>query len=204
MSANTPLQATTERNWYASKHRELSKIVGRTQKGRLRWLVQNFAVQVNINAITTGPSEIAAFLVNQGGAGSKLSAMPRISSRNLIYLARTIRNGVDLLIEGRPWKVEISEPVARILRQRSPVRGVDYDEPFGTRSVWQAGSKNRQLTAFLLTSCDLIERHGSWLHRCPREDCRRVFVQDDRRQMYCCSRCSQTRRTRRFRSRSGR
>ena len=204
MSRGTPLH-TIERNWYAAKHREISQRVGRSQKARLRWLVESFGIHANEGEpYRAHTAEIAAFLVSQGGAGTRLSVMPRIRRSGVIYLARAVKEGVDLVIDGKQWKVEIRESVDRILVQRTGVKGVDHDEPFGSRSTWQPRSKDALLTAFLLTAADLIERQQSWLRRCPREDCGRVFVQEDRRQRYCSPRCSQTRRTRRFRRKIGR
>jgi hypothetical protein len=205
MSSRTPLHGLPERHWYAAKFRTISDVVGRTQKARLRWLVENFAAQANLGtAFKSRTAEIAAFLLNQGGAGTRLSAMPRISSADQIYLAKTAKEGVDLVIGGMQWKVAIRESLDRILVQRTGIRGVDPDEPFGARSTWQPHSKEALLTAFLLTAADLIERQQSWLRRCPREDCGRVFVQEDKRQRYCSPRCSQTTRTRLFRRKIGR
>src|ERR1019366_9829853 len=178
ISIITPLHGR-ERNWYAAKHREISQCVGRSQKARLRWLVETFAVHANEgDPFRARTAEIAAFLVNQGGAGTRLSVMPRIRSVDLIYLAKAAKEGVDLVIDGKQWKVEIREPVDRILIQRTGVKRVDLDEPFGARSTWQPRSRSSLLTAFLLTAADLIERQQSWLRRCPREDCGRVFVQE--------------------------
>jgi hypothetical protein len=199
MSTETPLQESY-RHWYAAKHRKVIEHIGGSQKTRLRWLVENFAAQANDgSAFGANKTEIIAFLLIQGGSSTRLSAMPEIRRSDLIYLAQTVKRGLDLLIDGQQWTVEISEPVDRIQIKRKGVRGVDHDEPFGIRSTWQPRSRAARLTAFLLTACDLIERQQQWLRRCQREDCGRVFVQADRRQTYCSPKCSQTRRTRRFR-----
>jgi hypothetical protein len=203
MSTGTPLHAAPEKHWYAAKHRGMSKLVGTTQKARLRWLVEDFAAQANSGVVFKASiAEIAAFLVIQGGAGTRLSVMPRFRTADLIYLAKAAKEGVDLVISGKQWKVEIRESIDRILVQRTGIKGADPDEPLGARSTWQSRSKDALRTVFLLTAADLIERQHAWLRRCPREDCGRVFVQKDRRQTYCSARCSQTRRTRRFRSKA--
>lgn len=202
MSIEIPLPA--QRNWYVAKHLETSKLVGRSQKERLRWLVETVAGASEGAPLNFGTAEIAVFLVNQGGAGTRLSVMPRIRAVDRLYLANAVKEGLVLIIDGKQWTVEIRESVDRILLRRTGVKGVDQDEPFGARSTWQPRSKAALLTAFLLTAADLIERQQSWLRRCPREDCGRVFVQEDRRQSYCSPRCSQTRRTRRFRRKIGR
>jgi hypothetical protein len=204
MLVRTPLQER-ERHWYAAKHREVVELVGKSQKARLRWLVESFGVHANQSTpVTFRVAEISAFLLIQGGAGTRLSAMPGFRKSDLNYLAQTVKEGVELLLDAKQWKVEIRQSVDRILVRRTGVKGVDNDEPFGVRSTWQPRSKSGLLAAFLLTACDLIERQQSLLSRCPREDCARVFVKDDRRQRYCSTRCSQTRRTRRFRARIGR
>lgn len=203
MSIEIPLPV--QRNWYAAKHLETSKLVGRSQKERLRWLIETVAAGASEGApLNFGTAEIAAFLVNQGGAGTRLSIMPRFRAVDRLNVAKAVKEGLDSVVNGKQWKVEIRESFDRILLRRTGVKGVDQDEPFGARSTWQPRSKAALLTAFLLTAADLIERQQSWLRRCPREDCGRVFVQEDRRQSYCSPRCSQTRRTRRFRRKIGR
>jgi hypothetical protein len=191
-----------KRHWYGAKHREMASRLGNSQKARLEWLVERVAAQPH--GAPPPPlkvTEVVSFVLFQSGPGSHLSSMPTVRAPDLEDLTRKVAEALALIVDDRPWKIEIREPVDRILERRAGISGIDQDEPYGARSSWQARSAKALTTRFLLNVADLLERQQRWLSRCRREDCRRVFVRKQRRQNYCSPRCSQTVRKRRFRAR---
>jgi hypothetical protein len=189
-----------ERHWFGARYREMIVRLGSSQKARLRWLVERTAAQPN-RPPPLNTTELVSFVLLQSGAGSRLATMPRVRSADLNELTHRVGEGLALFVDGQPWKIEVREPIDRVLERRAGVRGVDQDEPFGARNSWQAPSVKEVSTRFLLSAADLVERQQRWLSRCWRQDCRRIFVRNHRRQNYCSKRCSQTSRTRRFRAR---
>jgi hypothetical protein len=179
----------------------MSVRLGRSQKARLRWLVERVAAQPNQPPpLPLNTTELVSFALLQSGAGSHLATMPKVRSGDLNEVTHKVSEGLALLVDGEPWKLEVRDPIDRVLERRMGVRGVDQDEPYGARSSWQARSLKAVSTSFLLGVADLFERQQRWLSRCRRQDCRRIFVRDHQRQNYCSKRCSQTSRTRRFRA----
>jgi hypothetical protein len=194
-----PLQK--ERHWFGARYREMIARLGRSQRARLRWLVERFAAQPNQPPpLPLNTTELVSFVLLQSGAGSHLATMPKVRSGDLNELTHKVSQGLALLVDGQPWKVEVRDPIDRVLERRAGVRGVDQDEPYGARSSWQTRSLKAISTRFLLGVADLLERQQRWLSRCRRQDCRRIFVRTHQRQDYCSKRCSQTSRTRRFRA----
>lgn len=193
MSQQKPLQG--KRHWLAAKYPEMVRRLG-SQKARLRWLVDNFAAAPNPKGFPS-KTEFVMFTLIQSGASSYTARMPPLPDLN--DLARKVSDALAQIVSGGQWKVEVREPIDRILIRRSGVRGVDADEPYGARSTWVPRGGRAFPTSFLLVVGDLIERQQHWLSQCQREDCHRIFVRNDKRQNYCSPRCSQTRRTRRFR-----
>jgi len=195
MSKDLPLRG--ERNWLAAKYLPMARRMS-SQKARLRWLVENFGARPNQKRLP-GKAEFVAFILLQSGASFSAARMPRLRTSDLNDLAQMVGAGLAQIVSGEQWKVEVKEPLDRVLIRRSGLRGVDAEEPYGARSTWVPRVGRAFPTSFLLSVGDLIERQQHWLSRCQREDCHRIFVRNDKRQNYCSPRCSQTRRTRRFR-----
>jgi hypothetical protein len=180
----------------------MARRLGDSQRARLQWLVERVVAQPNqAPPPPLSATELATFALFQSGPGSRLSSLPTLHAAGLKDVTRKVGEGLSLIVGDQPWKIEIREPIDRVLERRAGVRGIDEDEPCGARSSWQARSAKALLIRFLLGAADLIERQQRWLSRCRRQDCRRIFVRNHQRQNYCSKRCSQTSRTRRFRAR---
>jgi hypothetical protein len=170
--------------------------VGPTPHERLRWLVERFA-NTTKDGVVEG--EMAAFALFEGGrCSSGLMGLPGadvFTSVEFKDLRETVAKGLERIVNGREWIVQMSDPVDRSLR-----RPVAQDEIQGRWYVRAKSQRRAVRAAFLLAATSLLEREGRWLARCKR--CKRPYARADVRQLYCSTTCSQAVRTAKFRNKA--
>jgi hypothetical protein len=198
-----PLLQKVPRSLRAVERQEARQLASlRAAHGRIRrrltWLVA-FAQRMpdEFNKLPRGEreslaAEVVAFASLGGPSGPGGEQLPRLSAKDLVNMAATLREGIYRLVSGLPWKIPVVAPLTITLQvgRKKPVPR-EYSGNLNTR--------------LCLTAADLLEREGfppgrpARVRRCARTACQKLFVAV-RRQIYCSGRCSLLERTRKFRS----
>jgi hypothetical protein len=180
-------------------------------KGRLRWLVEDFARRSDYRDVRDGKllaaeqtpettaRELATFLVYGNGPGTLyLASLPKMPAKTLRELSHEIDAGVSRFLAGEKWPVAISEPMTRSISlstvRLGPTKGRKTVE-----RMWRGKQPARSFgLSFLLAAQELIAAEHETLARCL--GCPAVFVRDDARQTYCRPECGSAHRQRRSRA----
>ncbi len=168
---------------------------------RLRWLVEDFAARLNYSSLPSGETpaditrEVSVFLLYQLGAGTfDMTEIPDLPAEIISKMAKDTDEGLDRFIQGEAWTLRIHIPVDRTIQRET-----------GQKPKWRALTGEVEETVplmFGLAVMDLLQTESWRPARCIRADCGGRFARDDRRQIFCSPRCSQTMRARRLRKKS--
>jgi hypothetical protein len=197
LAAEEPRTGTRWYNRSLAEYRERAKRVGITRQDRLRWLV---GFGHNLDEPAEMLADMAVFMmierVTAAGGNLDPDERPQIMPRYLNALAGQLAEGLEHLVDGKPWRFRLRLPVDLVVQRTD-------DHLY---SAWEVKSDRASgfLSSFLLTTIDMVRAESAWLGRCQLPDCARLFVRDDRRARYCSPQHGQNRRTRKSREKPAR
>jgi hypothetical protein len=198
-----------ERAWLSGTETALLRRLA-NPRGRLQWLVEDFARRRNYLDPSQAPEilvrEVTLFLLYQNGAGTMwLGKMPRVSADELRLLSQEIEAGVGRFADGQEWTIIVKTEdfgplgISRSVRRETIELGRDRGKSIVVAS-WRSRSPARTfLLSFRLAAQELVASAHGFLAKCP--GCAMVFVRDVLRQTYCTAKCSTVSRMREHRRR---
>jgi hypothetical protein len=190
---------------------------------RLQWLVEDFARRNRLITDESGlpldgnktpaklSSEAYVFLLYQNGGGTMSAGLtgPVMPAKRLEKLSAAIGQGINDLLTGRTWDINIPRGTVRRVRVKQALNS-PQDKRRAVKSHWPGASpideewveppglrRHAFELTFLLAAQDLCVVEFEWLCRCL--GCSEVFVRTSRHQAYCTQGCSEV--TRQLRSR---
>jgi len=203
----TPVRET---GWFSATDLTLLQRMA-DPKGRLRWLVEDFARRSDYRDARDGKvladgqtpetvaRELATFLVYQNGPGTLYLAAPaKMPAKQLRELAQEIAAGIDHFLAGDKWPVMVFQPMTRSISLNTIKLGPTKGRKTVER-MWRGKQPAHSFgLSFLLAAQELVVSEHETLARCL--GCPSVFVRDDARQAYCRPECGSAHRQRKSRA----